>query len=91
MSVAEVFANFDANTMFDNALARYRRVSGVRAMPSTTNVNDYLETQGVLFSNDKSMDDSGIVAANESTKQKQYQPSLIARRWERRVRRANRV
>ena len=88
MSVAEAFAHFDANTMVDNAMARVRRTIGVRAMPSTTNVQDYLNAQGLLAMAAGDKENTSPVAANESVAHTPYQASMVGRRWSRRARRA---
>jgi hypothetical protein len=88
MSVAEAFAHFDANTMVDNAMARVRRTIGVRALPSTTNVQDYLDAQGLVTMVPANTEDDVIQAANESVAHTPYQASTVGRRWSRRARRA---
>lgn len=91
MSVAEMFANFDANTMFDNALSRTRRVIGVRELPSSSSVREYLNAQGILFSNKQSLSAETAIAANESVVHAPYRESTVGRRWARRDRRASRA
>ncbi|PHS27069.1 MAG: hypothetical protein COA85_05360 [Robiginitomaculum sp.] len=89
MSVAEAFSHFDANTMFDNALARVRRTIGVRHLPSTTSVRDYLDAQG-LMTMAPSLNASSLEAANESAAKGKYHASTVGRRRSRRDRRAMR-
>jgi hypothetical protein len=87
MSVAEAFAHFDANTMFDNAMARVRRTIGVRALPSTVSVRDYLDAQGLLAMAAGDDKNTAPIAANDVA-HAPYQASMVGRRWSRRARRA---
>ena len=89
MSVAEAFAHFDANTMFDNALSRVRRTMGVRHLPSTTSVRDYLDAQG-LMTMAPDLNTRALQAANESVASSPYHASTVGRRRDRRDRRAMR-
>ena len=89
MSVAEAFSHFDANTMFDNALARVRRTIGVRHLPHTTSVRDYLDAQG-LMTMAPSLNANILEAANESVAKGKYHTSTVGRRRSRRDRRAMR-
>ncbi len=91
MSVAEAFSHFDANTMFDNALARVRRTIGVRELPHTVSVRDYLDAQGLTAVASTSHDGSSMAAANESVAHTPYHSSLVASRHTRRSRRALRA
>ena len=87
MSVAQAFAHFDANTMVDNAMARVRRTIGVRALPSTTNVQEYLDAQGLMTMVPANTKDDAMQAANDVA-HAPYQASTVGRRWSRRTRRA---
>ncbi len=89
MSVAEAFSHFDANTMFDNALARVRRTIGVRHLPHTTSVRDYLDAQG-LMTMAPDLNTKAMKAANESVANGTYHASTVGRRRSRRDRRAMR-
>lgn len=88
MSVAEAFAQFDANTMFDNALARVRRTIGVRELPSTVSVRDYLDAQGIMTTNRTGAGTASADAANESVSHGAYRANTVGRRRSRRDRRA---
>ncbi len=92
MSVAEAFAHFDATTMFDNTMNRIRRVAGVRALPSTTNVQDYLEANGLggRALSKTQMPDLDLVANDTKTKTG-YNGGTLTRRRARRERRADRA
>ncbi len=91
MSVAEAFSHFDANSMFDNALARVRRTIGVRALPSTTSVRDYLDAQGLVTMDTPNTGTAPVAAANESVAHSDYRPGTVGRRRSRRERRALRA
>ncbi len=88
MSVAEAFAHFDANNMFDNALARVRRTIGVRDMPSTISVSEYLDAQGLVTRSTQSENEMPMVAANQPVSHEDYRGNAVGRRRNRRNRRA---
>jgi hypothetical protein len=90
MSVAEAFSHFDANTMFDNALARVRRTIGVRELPSTVSVQDYLDAQGLLSPTPASAEHTPV-AANQSVAYPAYRARTLAQRRSRQERRSLRA